>query len=77
MEEDLARRFVGRILDVDRVVASRWGELSGHAERAGKKIPVIDGLLAATALEGGLTVVTDNVSHFVAAECAVNNPWER
>lgn len=77
VDEELAGRFAGRILPIDRQVASRWGELSGNAERHGKKIPVLDGLLAATALEGGLTVVTENVGHFHASECPVLNPWHR
>jgi len=77
VDEELTGRFAGRVLDIDRAVASRWGELSGNAERIGRKIPVLDGLLAATALEGGLTVVTENVRHFRATECSVLNPWER
>lgn len=77
VDDALTQRFAGRVLDIDRAVASRWGELSGNAERMGKKIPVLDGLLAATALEGGLTVVTENVRHFHATECSVLNPWER
>ena len=77
VDEELTGRFAGRVLDIDRAVASRWGELSGNAERIGKKIPVLDGLLAATALEGGLTVVTENVRHFHATECSIFNPWQR
>jgi len=77
VDDDLTRRFAERTLDVDRKVAGRWGELSGGAERKGRKIPVLDGLLAATALEAGLTVVTDNVEHFRSAECPVLNPWVR
>lgn len=77
VDEDLTERFSGRTLDVDRNVAGRWGEVSGRAERKGKRIPVLDGLLAATALEAGLTVVTENVQHFRHAECPVLNPWER
>jgi hypothetical protein len=77
VDEDLTRRFAGRTLDVDRRVASRWGEISGKAERLGRKIPVLDGLLAATALEAGLTVVTENAEHFQETECPVVNPWER
>jgi predicted nucleic acid-binding protein len=77
VDEKLTDRFGGRTLDIHRRVASRWGELSGNAERAGRKIPVLDGLPAATALEEGMTVVTENVEHFRSTECAVVNPWER
>lgn len=77
VDEKLAPRFGGRTLDIDRRVATRWGELSGRAEKKGKKIPVLDGLLAATALEAGLTVVTENEEHFRESECPVLNPWQR
>jgi predicted nucleic acid-binding protein len=77
VNEELTLRFAGRTLDIDRRVASRWGELAGQAEKAGRPVPVLDGLLAATALEEGLTVVTENVEHFRRTDCAVFNPWER
>jgi len=77
VDQDLASRFAGRILDVGRRVAARWGELSGEAEKIGRKVPVLDGLLAATALEEGLTLVTENVQHFHATECSCFNPWKR
>ena len=64
VDSDLAGRFAGRILDVDLRVAARWGEMSGAAEKAGRRVPVLDGLIAATALESGLTVVTGNAQHF-------------
>jgi hypothetical protein len=50
-------RFAGRILDIDQEIADRWGHLSG-ARRA--TVPVIDGLLAATAIHHNLTLVTRN-----------------
>jgi predicted nucleic acid-binding protein len=55
--QDLPRRFTGRILPVDQEVATRWGIMTGEAERAGHPIPVLDGLLAATAAVAGLTLV--------------------
>jgi predicted nucleic acid-binding protein len=72
---DLHRRFSGRIIPVDADIAARWGRISGDAERAGRVIPVIDGLLAATALENGLTLVTRDVSHFEPAGVELLNPW--
>ena len=52
----LEAEFDERILPVDAAVADRWGRLM--AERT---LPVIDGLLAATALVHGLTLATRNV----------------
>lgn len=59
-----------RVLDVDVPTARRWGRLSGDLghERA-------DLIIAATALEHGLTVVTRNVKHFEPTGVPVLNPF--
>ncbi|MBI5511573.1 MAG: type II toxin-antitoxin system VapC family toxin [Deltaproteobacteria bacterium] len=75
VREDLAERFEGRVLPIDVAVASRWGALSGEAERKGSPVPVIDGLISATALEHGLTVVSRNVGDFEVCGVACLNPW--
>ena len=41
-----------------------------------EKIPIIDGLLAATALRHRLTVVTRNEPGFAATGAALPNPWK-
>jgi len=61
---------------VDPEVAARWRRICGAAERAGRVIPVSDGLLAATALEHGLTLVTRAISHREPAGADLFNPWE-
>ena len=76
LEIDLRTRFHGRILLVDAAVADRWGLLTFETKRKGKSLPVIDGLLASTALHHNLTVVSRNVSDFANARVAVLNPWE-
>jgi predicted nucleic acid-binding protein len=76
LEVDLKARFHGRILAVDADVADRWGLLTAEAKRKGKPLPVIDGLLAATALHHNLTVVSRNVSDLAATRVPVLNPWE-
>ena len=75
VEGHLSRRFTGRILDIDREVAVRWGEISAAAEGAGRTVPVLDGLLAATALISGLTFVTRNTDHVKATGVSLFNPW--
>jgi toxin FitB len=72
---ELRERFAGRILSVDAGVAERWGALIGEAKRVGKTIPVVDSILAATALHHELTVVSRNVADFQLAQVAVVNPW--
>ncbi len=77
LEVELSARFAGRVLPVDAAVADRWGLLTAEAERRGKKLPIIDALLAATALHYDLTVISRNTSDFVNAQVKVLNPWER
>jgi len=76
LEVDLRARFSGRIVPIDAGVADRWGWLAAEAKRNGKALPVIDGLLAATALHLNLTVVSRNARDFVATHVPVLNPWE-
>jgi predicted nucleic acid-binding protein len=75
LEVDLQTRFAGRILPIDSGVANRWGSITAQAERGGKVLPVIDGLLAATALHHDLTVVSRNASDFQHSLVRVLNPW--
>ena len=62
--------FSGRILVVDTAVAQRSARLHVPDPR-----PVRDGLIAATALVHGMTVVTRNVIDFQATGAAILNPW--
>ncbi len=75
LQRELIPWFEGRILPVDREVAERWGRLMAQGERQGRVIPAVDGLLAATALVHGLTLVTRNVRDFEATGVEVLNPW--
>ena len=75
VEQDLTRRFTGRILSVDLEVAMRWGAITATAARQGRPIPVLDGLLAATALAAGLMLVTRNTSHMQATGVQLFDPW--
>jgi predicted nucleic acid-binding protein len=76
LEHDVVARFEGRILPVDASVASRWGKLSGEAMTGGLTLPVIDALLAATAQQHALTVVTRNVKDLERCGVEILNPWE-
>jgi predicted nucleic acid-binding protein len=76
LEVDLHARFLGRIMPVDSAIADRWGLLAAESKRKGKVLPVIDGLLAATALHHNLTVVSRNANDFKSAQVQVVNPWD-
>jgi predicted nucleic acid-binding protein len=73
---ELLARFAGRTLLVDEPVADRWGLIAAEAKRTGRTLSIIDGLLAATALQHNLTVVSRNVSDFANTPAPVLNPWE-
>jgi predicted nucleic acid-binding protein len=75
LEVDLHAPFAGRILPIDSAVADRSGVIIGEARRAGKSIPVIDGLLAATAIQHNLTVVSRNAKDFAGVPVQTLNPW--
>jgi predicted nucleic acid-binding protein len=64
IEEQVPLWFQGRILSVTQNIAERWGELDGTRQLAGRPLSVPDGMIAATALEHDLTVVTRNVKDF-------------
>jgi predicted nucleic acid-binding protein len=73
---ELQARFAGRILPIDAAIADRWALIAAEAKRRGKALPIIDGLLAATALHHNLTVISRDTTDFSNAQVQVLNPWE-
>ncbi len=76
LERDLRDWFEGRILAVNEPIANRWGLLCAQAQLKGRPLSVIDALLAATALQHNLTVVSRSVGDFSVVGLGVINPWE-
>lgn len=68
--ELILAQFSDRILQVDVATARRWGRLSASIGNQNDDL-----LIAATALERGLTVVTRNVRHFEPTGVKVLNPF--
>jgi len=60
-----------RILQVDRAIAEEWGRMN-----VPNPLPVVDGLLAATARIVGLTLVTRNVADVEATNVELLDPFE-
>jgi toxin FitB len=75
IDETLRPWFEGRILPVTERIAERWGILAAGCELKGKGLAMADGLIAATAVEHDLTVVTRNVRHFAELGVGVFSPW--
>jgi predicted nucleic acid-binding protein len=71
LREQILVGFEGRILPVDTAVALLSAQLHVPDPR-----PLKDGLIAATALVHGMTVVTRNVGDFVGTGISVLNPWD-
>jgi predicted nucleic acid-binding protein len=76
LDEILRPWFDGRILPVNETIAERWGVLAGQCSLKGRPLKLADGLIAATALEHELAIVTRNVSDFEGLGVEIVNPWE-
>jgi predicted nucleic acid-binding protein len=74
--DEVRSSFRDRLLGVDAETAETWGRLAGEAARKGRPVAVIDGLIAATAIHHGLSVVTRNVSDFVETGAAIVDPYK-
>lgn len=62
--------YADRVLPVTGDIAETWGRLGGR-----RPLPVIDGLLAATAVVHRFTLVTRNVRDFRDLEIGLLDPW--
>jgi predicted nucleic acid-binding protein len=76
IHEKVPHWFHDRILPVTRTIAERWGVLDGERQLAGRPMNIADGMIAATALEHDLTVVTRNVKDFAGLGVSVFSPWD-
>jgi predicted nucleic acid-binding protein len=65
----------GRVLPVGAQTAELWADIRSGALARGTTIPVIDALIAASAIEHEFTIVTRNARDFAAAGAKVLNPW--
>ncbi|MBT1159463.1 type II toxin-antitoxin system VapC family toxin [Aminobacter anthyllidis] len=72
----LAERFGKRVLSLNDDIIRRWGRISGEVKRAsGHPPPVIDTMLAATAIEHDLYLVARNVKDTKPSGATVFDPW--
>lgn len=75
LDNDLKFRFESRILPIDEKIAKEWGKIQGVSEKSGNKIPVIDGMIAATGLFHKMTIVTRNIDDMQISGIEIFNPW--
>jgi toxin FitB len=67
--------FAGRVLPFTQATGAYWAEMCARLEANGRTLAAFDSIIAATAVEHGLTLVTRNDRDFIAAPLLVVNPW--
>ena len=73
IETDL---FLGRILPFDVAAAREYSDLAAERQKRGRRIDLMDGLVAAIARAHGAVLATRNVSHFADFGLELINPFE-
>lgn len=68
--DGIEKEYADRLLPVDLAIATRWGLLTSDRSR-----PLADTLLAATALEHGLTLATRNTKDVEDTGVSLENPF--
>lgn len=76
MQQEFSTWFPGRILPVDTDIVKRWAILSAQRQRMGQPLASFDGLIAATALIHGLTLVTRDLNDFSNLGIRLIDPWD-
>lgn len=73
---DLIPRFKRRILEIDLKTCSTWGQIRSEAQKKGYVLPSIDALIAASAVQHQLVLVTENIQDFKHTTIPLLNPFE-
>lgn len=75
LDSELRPTFAKRVLPIDGPVADTWALLRASGEEMGRELPIVDGLLLATAQVHGLTFVTRNLMDVENRGVAVLSPY--
>lgn len=73
LDAEIRPWFAGRLLPVDESVSLRWGRMLAEA---GRPLPAVDSLIAATALTHDMTLATRNTQDLARTGVSLFNPWE-
>ena len=74
-EERILGAYEESIIDFDRQVALKWGEIKGMTNRMGRTRPDLDAQIAATAVVHNMTVLTRNISDMEYTGAELENPF--
>ncbi len=77
LDYEIRPMFSDRVLPITEGIMFRWRLMLEEGRKSGRTLPQPDLLIAATALEHNLTLVTRNVKDFAGLGVAILNPWER
>lgn len=75
LQHELPGQFAGRLLPIGGTTALAYGRLAAAGRREGRPLPVMDGLLLASAKAHDLTLVTRNVNDVEGRGVPVLNPY--
>jgi len=67
--------FQANLLPVTAEISDLWARITIKAKRGGVTVGMADGLIGATAIHYGLTVVTRNAGEFAGLRVLLHNPW--
>ncbi len=68
--------FADRIIPINLETTHIWGSIMARGQKAGITIPAIDGLIAATALQHGMHIMTRNTRHFEISGAFLIDPFK-
>jgi len=75
VQNEIPKKFMGRILDFDQEAAFLWGQWQGEGDRIGKPKSIMDTQIAAIAVKFKLTLVTRNTKDFTTIPVKIFNPF--
>jgi predicted nucleic acid-binding protein len=73
--QTIQMHYGGNVLPIASETAEIWGRITAEAQRKGRALAAADGLIAATAIEHGLTIATRNRRDFAELGAMIVDPW--
>lgn len=75
MNNGISDRFASRILSITQQTMLTWGNFTANQEKNGHKMPILDSMIAALAVEHNMILVTRNTADFTQCPIQTLNPW--
>lgn len=75
LEDDLLKRFEGKIVNIDTDTMLMWGEINQHLQSIGRVIPIVDSLIASSCVAKDFTLITRNIKDFYNFDIEIINPF--